>query len=1077
MLRSLVVLIVFAATASLARAQTWDPVQPPNTFRSADNPHYWANKLPEPGYWQQDVHYRIDALIDETTDIIHGVEELTYWNNSPDTLHRVYFHLYQNAFQPGSYYHSLYHNNGRDASFGRYEREGLGTTIQQMDMDGRPQETELDNTILIVHLDEPIPPNSSVTFDIQFKSFYDRGSMRRRMKSFNSYGAKEYNGAHWYPRIACYDSKFGWTTDQHLGREFYGDFGTFDVTLDFASNYIVGATGNLLNRDEVLPDSLRERIDVANFADKPWGEAPTASLPYVAGERKQWHYYAENVHDFAFVANPHFRIGEAQYRPPGTDRVITAYSFCQEPHCSGWQNAAEYTARILQVLSEDFGMYEYHKMIVADARDGMEYPMLTMDGGRDPFYRGLLVHEVAHNWFYGMLANNETYRAMMDEGFTQFATAWGLERIDGAHVVRPEPDTRYKKRFKEPRPVRDDDIYYGYMRDAILGEDPPLNTHSDQFGGAIRHGGGYGHVYYKTAAMLYNLQYVLGDELFLESMRAYVERWKFCHPYPEDFRQAIIDHAGTDLNWFFDQWLETSKSTDYRVGKVKQVEDDVFEITLKRTGRMQQPIDLRVLDDAGRAHDFHIPNTYFTKETDATVLPKWTGWDNVRPEYTARVELETDRIRDVIIDPSGRMPDVTPMNNRTRDRIDLDFESGIWNFPEVRNYQMYWRPDLRWNGYDGVQVGANLSGHYMYRKHRFDATVWFNTRLGQLRDLPIAEADFDATQRWSYMLDYATRLHRLGRDLDLEVHSRFFQGLQMNRLGLVKDFDHGIELSVFAKTMWRPDASDLNYLYYPTEWRPDAWNNSLNVRFERTHRKGPALCGITIDLRTAALLSDFDYHYVQAEYTNHLDLWKKKLQLRTRGFVRFGLGDDLAPESALFGAMANPEEVMDRPWARAVGAVPYQGMFGFGPDIDAQFQHQGGLNLRGYAGYGMFERDENGFVVPAYSGPSGAAINAELAFDRIVPIKNRWLRNHLDLDTYVFGDAGLLAFENSAGDTEWGSLRADAGVGAAITFKKFWSLRTRDLTIRFDVPFWVSHAPAGEENVAWRWQLGISRAF
>ncbi|MEZ4917421.1 MAG: hypothetical protein R2836_10615, partial [Chitinophagales bacterium] len=414
-------LFLLAYFVSLAQ---YNPIAPPNTFQSTENPYYWRNKKPYTDYWQQDVYYKIHATINEETDIIIGNEQLVYWNNSPDTLFEVYFHLYQNAFQPGSYYDNLYHNNGQIAKYGKYESAGLGTTIDDIKIDGATVKTTLDNTILIVHLNEPILPQSSVKFDINFKTYYDNGSVRRRMKFFETFGQKQYNGCHWYPRIAVYDKKFGWTTDQHLGREFYGDFGTYDVTLNFASNYIVAATGKLQNENEVLPKELREKIDIKNFKNKPWNATPSVIIPYKKGERKEWHFYAENIHDFAFTASPHYRIGEAYYIPEGTNDTITAYSFAQESHASGWQNAAEYTAKVLQVYSEDIGMYGYHKMIVADARDGMEYPMLTLDGGSDPGYRGLLAHEVGHNWFYGMVNNNETYRAFMDEGFTQFLTAW-----------------------------------------------------------------------------------------------------------------------------------------------------------------------------------------------------------------------------------------------------------------------------------------------------------------------------------------------------------------------------------------------------------------------------------------------------------------------------------------------------------------------------------------------------------------------------------------------------------------------------------------------------------------------------
>ena len=244
------------------------------------------------------------------------------------------------------------------------------------------------------------------------------------MKVFNAWGNKHYNGVHWYPRICVYDAKFGWTTDQHLGKEFYGNFGCFDVELNFASNFIVEATGFLLNRDSVLPNELRKKLDIKNFKDKKWNSVPSVIIPYKRGERKIWRFHAENVHDFAFTADPTYRIGEASWEDK------TCYSLVQEPHASKWQNAADFGAKCLEVFSEDFGRYVYHKVIVADARSGMEYPMITLDGGSDPGYRDLLAHEIGHMWFFGQVGNNETYRALRDEGFTQFLTAGALIKID-----------------------------------------------------------------------------------------------------------------------------------------------------------------------------------------------------------------------------------------------------------------------------------------------------------------------------------------------------------------------------------------------------------------------------------------------------------------------------------------------------------------------------------------------------------------------------------------------------------------------------------------------------------------------
>ena len=345
--------------------------------------------------------------------------------------------------------------------------------------------------------------------------------------------------------------------------------------------------------------------------------APSIIIPYdsSANARKTWKYHAVNVHDFAFTADPTYRIGESEWNG------IKIIALAQEPNAALWQNAADYTAKIIKTNSEDFGMYVYPKMVVADARDGMEYPMLTLDGGYDPNYRDLFTHEVGHNWFFGMLGTNETYRAFMDEGFTQFLTCWTYERIDGKERIEGVPSSWYVKKFIQPDYIRNTEVYLPYMLDAIHGEETNISKHSNDFNTALRHGGGYRQVYFKTAVMLYNLQYVLGDELFLKAMQHYVSQWKICHPYPEDFRNSIIQYTHVDLNWFFDEWLESSKTIDYKITSVKsQKLPGEYTINFSRKGQMQMPIDFSVIDKNDSTYKVHIPNTWFIKKTDAKVL-------------------------------------------------------------------------------------------------------------------------------------------------------------------------------------------------------------------------------------------------------------------------------------------------------------------------------------------------------------------------------------------------------------------------------------------------------------------------
>jgi aminopeptidase N len=568
-------LVLFASVLSFSSETSGQSASLHATqYTKESNPLGWHLRKPHAAYWQQDVHYTIAARIDEVENSITATENLEYVNNSPDTLREVFFHLYQNAFINVSYLRNLEKSNGVKARLGAREAAGLGIGITGLTVNGQTPVLELDNTILKVTLPGPLLPGASATFAMYFKTWYDRGTTRRRMQMYPAWGFMHYNGCQWYPKMCVYDQHSGWNTDQHLGKEFYGDFGTFDVSLDFPSNYVVEATGAIQNRNEVLPADLRAKLDIKNFAQKKWDETPSIITPYVKGERKVWRYKADNVHDFAFTADPSYRIATAYWKG------IECVGIAQEPHAAGWQNSAELVAKIIQTFSEDIGMYGYPKMVAADASDGMEYPMLTLDGGRDPGYRGLLVHEIGHNWFYGMVGSNETYRAALDEGFTQFLTAWGLRKIDGDTVRVGKPKGWYRRRFApEPQLVQDRTVEHAYITDAANRNELPLETHSDNFHSALNHDGGYRQVYYKTATMLYNLEYTLGDSLFQRAMQHYFDQWKFAHPYFEDFRQSIIDYTGVNLNPFFDQWLITTKTIDYSVARVQQ-DGDSARITL-----------------------------------------------------------------------------------------------------------------------------------------------------------------------------------------------------------------------------------------------------------------------------------------------------------------------------------------------------------------------------------------------------------------------------------------------------------------------------------------------------------------
>lgn len=1070
-------LLLFCCCTTLLLAQRFDDKHPPNTYRNADNPHYWKNRPPFEGYWQQDVHYLIKARLDDARDVVEGDLTLYYNNNSPDTLRYVFFHLYEEAYIPGSY---LNDPEGEGVTSQEQKRPYAGTRINTLTSDGDTLRREQDNTILKVWLAKALAPGERAVFKINFTTHWRMG-VQRRMKLFDAWGAKHYDGTQWYPRISVYDRRFGWDTQQHLGNEFYGDFGTFDVELDFPHEYVVDATGWLQNPQQVLPPELRARLDIANFKDKPWDEAPSVITPPDPAKRKTWKYHAENVHDFAFTADPTYRIGEAEWNG------VKCIALAQEPHASGWQNAADYCAKVIEAHSTSFGMYVYPKMIVADARDGMEYPMLTLDSGNEPNYRGLFVHEIGHNWFFGMIGNNETYRAMLDEGFTQFLTGWGLEQIDGDTAVAEVPKSKYEARYTLPDLPRESEVYYGYQRDAVRDRLPAINTHSDEFDHWTDKGsGGYGHVYSKTAVMLYNLQYVLGDSLFLSAIRNYFEQWHMCHPYVEDMRQSFHDFTGVDLNWFFDQWIETDRTVDYAVKNVKhRFRDGGQTIHLRRKGNLNMPIDLQVTARDGKTYDFLIPNTWFEKRTSATVLPRWIGFDNLRRDYIAHVDIPTG-IENVVIDPTNRLADRYKLNDQLAPPVEVSFDHHIRNLPDRRTYEAFVRPDLWWNGYDGVKAGVHMNGSYMKYKHKLHFSAWVNTGLGQylppdnsallVDSIPgNTDTGFD---RISFNFRYENGTEKVLKGSSVFVHARMLDGLERYGAGFHWNLPDGrTEANIEALYFIRRDSTDLTYLLYPDQWDLDRLNGAIDMSLRHRYNYQRGQGDLKLETRTSSVGSASGYAQVRLTAVNQNNLGR--VQVRTRVFGQFGTGAT-PRESALYLAGASPEEMMENKYVRSIGMVPYDWL-GYGADPQ-HFQHGGGLGLRGYAGYLAPEVDENGDLVYTYRGNTGASGSCEIDLDGLIPFRPGKLAHYLHMDIYAFGDVGVMGYRSTHNDTERLRIaepRADAGMGAALTIKRWGPLTDiKPLTIRFDIPLLLSSLPANEaDHFGFRYVVAIGRNF
>lgn len=1043
-------------------------------YRSATNPHYWKNRKPHEGYWQQDVHYNIKAEINDSSDILSGHEELTYWNNSPFDISFVYFHLYSNAQTKDSYAADLYKNNKYHLNFGKYRKENLGTEVSTVKVNGVKLRTELDNTILKVYLPKVLHSGESITLELDFATYFDKEAIRNRMKIFNSFGKKHYDVVHWYPRITVIDQKFIWNTDQHMDHEFYGDFGSYHVEMTLPNHYIAEGTGVLLNEKELLPDTLRKKLDLKNFAQKPYNSPPSTIIKR-DGTKKTWKFSAINVHDFAFTADPNYRIGEVNMQG------IRCIALVQEPHAAGWQNCAQYTAKVMEVNNYNIGPYAHPKMVIADAQDGMEYPMITLCGGFDPGYRTLIAHEMTHNWFQGMVGSNENYRAWMDEGLTQFYTADTYQFIDGPMALEPISNSKYEARFTEPQRIVDDQIYTSYYNRVVTnGEEAILNTHADDFNGGIRHGGGYSQSYTKTAAMLKNLEYVLGRALFDKSMQHYFSQWSFCHPYPEDFRNSIIQYSGADLNWFFDQWLETTKTIDYSIGRIKKRKNNNYEITFHRKASMQMPIDFVVIDKNDSARHFYIPNTWFEKVTGATTLPRWIGWGpKLKTSYTATVQIEQG-IKNIIIDPSFRLADVDMTNNVKHNRIQLRFDSKIYNPLNWKRYDMRIRPALWYNGFDGIKAGIVMGGDYMNVKNVFELSVWFSSGIGQAYVSQLSVDGLPAASRFntlSFNFDYRTSTAKFMKKSSVYFNAKSLDGLDGGTLGFErKSSDDRTRVYTHVKAMWRDQPQDITYLINRSEWGYQKLNSAIHAGLDHNYRYHKGTGAINLNLRSSAFTNDYDFSAASITVVNKNDLGR--LNLNTRVFAQIGFGSRLPSESMLFVAGANNEDLMNNKYTRSMGFVPPDwGNYGI---VTNHFNAGGGLNLRGFSGYLLPLKQSDGTISYYYKGATGTSVNVELEFGKLFRGFNpKFLRNAIRVQPYLFADAGMINTSAPGVPNVMSDVLADAGAGFTLSFVRWWRFSgLKPLTIRFDSPFFINRLPYAEKNyVQFRWLLGINRAF
>lgn len=589
--------------------------------------------------WQQKIHYKMDIDFEVNNHTFTGQQEITYTNNSPDSLHQLFFHLYLNAFQPGSDM-DIRSLTIKDPDRRVGERisqlnpEEIGFQhIEYLAVNGVETDFHIEGTVMEIDLNTPILPNSKNTIVVKFNA---QVPLQVRRNGRNSREGIAYSMAQWYPKLAEYDYQ-GWHANPYIGREFYGIWGDFDVTIAIDRSYVLGGTGYLQNPNEVGHGYETENLTINGD-----------------NEKLVWHFMAPNVHDFVWSADPDYR--HIQYnRKDGMEM-----HFLFEPGertTENWEKLPMVMDEVFEYVNNRFGPYAYRQYSFLQGGDGgMEYPMATLITGQRSFPSlvGVAVHELMHSWYQMMLGSNESLYPWMDEGFTSYASNEVMNHLKEMDLIPGEPSL-----FPQSG------SFNSYINFSKSGYEEPLITHADHFNTNAAYGVGS---YSKGAVFMHQLEYIIGKEAHEKALLDYFNTWKFKHPNANDLIRIMEKNSMMELDWYKEYFVHTTHTIDYGIEQVLQGSDfGNTNITLARIGNMPMPIDLFVTLKDGNVMVFNIPLGIMRGEKPS----EWkdltyeilSDWHWVAPTYEVSLPIQLEDIQKIEIDPSMRLADIERANN------------------------------------------------------------------------------------------------------------------------------------------------------------------------------------------------------------------------------------------------------------------------------------------------------------------------------------------------------------------------------------------------------------------------------
>ncbi len=765
-------------------------------------------------YFQQEVNYTIRVTLDDVNHELKGDEQIEYINNSPDRLNFIWMHIWPNAYKNN---HTALGKQLLANGSTRFQRakeeergyiDGLQFKVNGQDVEVVQHPQWID--VCQIFLTRPMEPGERIMISTPFHVKIPVGEFSRM-----GHIEQQYQITQWYPKPAVYD-KFGWHPMPYLDQgEFYSEYGSFDVSITVPENYVLGATGDLVDGEKETEwlNKLSEECKQKKFDEKlilPNGKEVmkyTDEFPPSSPITKTLRFRQSRVHDFAWFCDKRYNVLKGEVELPHSKRKMNTWLMFTNGQSKLWKAAVPYINDAIYYYSKWNGDYPYNHATAVDgalsAGGGMEYPNITVIGEMNNAFllETVIMHEVGHNWFYGILGSNERDHPWMDEGLNSFNENRYVEtKYPKAGILGEMDAAWYLKLLKLDDVLHKEQYYMSYIIGCKLRHDQPVEELSANYT-PFNYGG---IVYSKTAIVFDYLMAWLGEETMDKAMQLYFETWKFKHPYPEDLRKILEQVSGKDLSWFFNDVLTTTKRIDFKITNIEHPESNEMpisptKVSVKNTGEITAPVTVYGFDKG---------------DTVGVSL----GWSEPIPPGASHIFSTSKGFHHFRIDPLLDIPEYNRNNNSIRNQGFLRKSEkpqlvlfGSLDAPD--RSQLFYTPIVGWNYYDGVMAGMAVYNSILPRKKlEFTLAPMYGFRSKKLAGMGEVKLNFypkkvfqtislsGNAKKFTYdspfgyrsfthklFLEFRNRSARspLSHQITLSDHRIFIEGFKSNTLGFL----------------------------------------------------------------------------------------------------------------------------------------------------------------------------------------------------------------------------------------------------------------------------------------------------